>query len=584
MRTLTALVLAGLVLIAGVVGLAGATGIDGTARADGVNRPVLQVGNAQALAAGASATRVATEAGAAEPVTAESVTAESVTAESGVESAATAAQAPTTRPAALAKKGRTGGEAAVIRIDTDIDRFLFRIIKSRFDDARAAGAEVVILHLTSPGGEVFACMEIARFLREQNDLHTITLVDEYAYSGGIWLGISTDELVMLPGSVIGDAAPVSMGMGEMGATERAKIESPVLADFRMSAIRNGYDPLLVAAMVSMPRVVHYVESPQGERRFVEPAEYQTLTGQGWKPVEGVPDPVDRADTLLTVDDELAAKLGLSGGTYPSLDAFISSRGFEVVATYVPTAEETFMKYLVSPATVGLAMTVFMLSLYIALYTPGTGAAEVVCAVSLGVVIVLQTMSDTASWWEIVMVILGIALLAVEVFILPGFGIAGISGALLVLGGLVLTFVPTGAPVVPDLPGQPALPWWPVVRDGLQTGFLTVVCAVAASMGLMVWLVRYLPKIPIANRLVLQTVAGGTVATTPEGYIATWPAVGATAVAVTDLRPSGSIELPDPDTAATRVVSAVSDTGFVRRGTLVKVISVEGSHIVVRAVT
>src|SRR4051812_14116559 len=211
--------------------------------------------------------------------------------------------------------------AVVITLKGVIDDYSRDALIKRFDEARALGAKVVILKLNTPGGLVAAGLDISRFLKQQDDLHIIAYVHEKAYSAGIMVGLACDELVMEPGSYVGDSAPIVMdssgGLAKLEGAERAKAESPILADFHDSAVKNGYDPLLAEAMVSYGRVVHWVErvelKPTGEicippkegaaleRRFVNADEFARLTKDGWREVHeaGVPAPIDGPDTLLT---------------------------------------------------------------------------------------------------------------------------------------------------------------------------------------------------------------------------------------------------------------------------------------------
>src|SRR4051794_123175 len=173
--------------------------------------------------------------------------------------------------------------AVVITLQGVIDDYSRDALFKRFAEARRLGAKVVILKLNTPGGLVTAGLDISRFLKQQDDLHVIAYVHEKAYSAGIMVGLACDELVMEPGSYIGDSAPIVMdsggGLQTLGKAERAKAESPILADFRDSAVKNGYDPLLAEAMVSYGKVVRWVE-------YVGPS--PSSAADGVSPSPGIP--------------------------------------------------------------------------------------------------------------------------------------------------------------------------------------------------------------------------------------------------------------------------------------------------------
>src|SRR6202020_403982 len=118
-----------------------------------------------------------------------------------------------------------------------------------------------------------AVLDISRFLRRQNDLHVIAYISDKAYSAGAMIAVSCNEIVMAPSAVVGDCAPIifdtSGHLEPMPAAERAKAQSPVVNDFDASAARNGYSRELLESMVIAERVVHWAQSPTGEKRFVD---------------------------------------------------------------------------------------------------------------------------------------------------------------------------------------------------------------------------------------------------------------------------------------------------------------------------
>lgn len=487
--------------------------------------------------------------------------------------------APSTRPAtAPSSLADAAATAAVIVLDGEVNDFTQTMLEKRLQSARDAGARTVILSINTWGGAALSAIEISQLLKRQDDLHVIAFVERKAISAGAMIALACDEIVMQPGSMLGDCAPIVPGQ-QLEKTERAKSEGPILAEFADSAQRNGYDPLLVQSMVSVGRVVHYVQGSDGERRFVDADGYERLVKNGdWKPVEGVANPVDDGESLLTVTADQALRLGLSKATVTSPAELAATRGLTIVRTFEHSGGEKLISFLSSSAVRGLLSVVFLLSLYAAFNSPGHGAPEAVCLSSLGLLVGLPLLTGYATWVEIVLVVMGIGLLAVELFLIPGFGFIGITGLMMMLSGLVLTFVPTE----PKLPG-----WLPALSgtwQALGRGTVVLTIAMAASMGLGMWLNRYLPSLPYFNRLVLTAVVGGT---ETEGSYATlvdqpaWPEVGALGRAITDLRPGGRAAFADPVTQALQTTAVVSDSGFVAANTQVVVHEVHGNRVVVR---
>lgn len=493
----------------------------------------------------------------------------------------------------------------VITLEGVVDDYSRDALFKRFEAARKLGAKVVILKLDTPGGLVTAGLDISRFLKRQDDLHVIAFVHEKAYSAGIMIGLACDEIVMQPGSYVGDSAPIALdssgGLQKLEGAERAKIESPILADFHDSAVRNGHEPLLAEAMVSYGRVVRWVQHWQGdakgERRFVDQAEFDRLTAPptsrqigddpehfvGWREVEepGVPRPIDGPETLLTVSANVAHRIGLAKAIAASPQALAAERGYTIVGDLTPGLGERFVSVLGSTGVRFILLTVLLLSFWVALHTPGAGVAEAMALVALGLLIGIPLLTGYAQWWEIAAIGLGLVLIALELFVIPGFGVAGIAGIALLLGGIVMTFVG-------NTPGLSGIWRLPQVWAGVQNGLLVVIIAFASSGLLAVWLRRYLPKLPYLNRLVLQMPGGAAVdprlpgaAAAAAGAADAWPFVGTVGRAVSDLKPGGSAEFPYADDRRTAPV--VSDSGFIPAGTKLAVREVRGNRVVVRPV-
>jgi membrane-bound serine protease (ClpP class) len=483
-------------------------------------------------------------------------------------------------PGQQADSPPSGTAAAIVVLDGDINDYTEMMLERRFQQARDAGAATIILEIDTYGGYVHSGQAIARFLKRQQDLHVIAYVPVKAISAGAMIAVAANEIVMEPGSQIGNSGVVTLGGQDLSGTNRAKAESMVIEEFYDSAIRNGYDPLLLESMVVVERVVHFVEHVETrQRRFVNAETYKELmASEQWRPVPNVRDPLDAADTLLTLGADLAQTVGLAREVASDQQSFIASRGYVLVIRLAPGFGDQVVAFLNGFAVRGLLTTVLLLSLYMSFSSPGQGLPEVAAVVALGVLLGVPLLTGYATWVEIVAVLLGLVLIAMELFIIPGFGPPGITGLLLVLGGLTMTFAP---PVrIPDATFGFAMPWGALLR-----GLFVVMAAMTASLMLWWWLSRYLPSLPYFHRLVLTT--GGPASVQMDSALATaeevWPKIGAVGRVVTDLRPGGTAEFPDELIDDVRTVDVVSDAGFVGAGEQVKVREVHGNRVVVRPV-
>ncbi len=384
-----------------------------------------------------------------------------------------------TRPARPAEPVR----AAVVALHGEINEFNQNAFVRHFNQARAAGAKVIIVDLDTYGGLVRSGLELSHFLKSQDDVRTIAYINNKAISAGAMIALACDEIVMAPIATFGDLRPIAIGSGgtlqPLPDAERAKSESPILSDFAESARMHGYNENLVLSMVSVKRTVYWVQKPDSaERRFVDEAEYKNLTAKGWTVVPDVRSPVDGPDTLLTVDTETALKLGLAKAKAASREALALQQNLSITGVYETGVGEQILAVLNNPYVRSILLGIFLTCLYMALHAPGHGFAEVLAAVTLAVLLGVPLLTGYAQWWEIVVILVGIGLLALEIFVIPGFGITGFVGIGMILVGFLLTFIapePGRSPV--------SIPTLEITWKSLQTGLLATVggliCALVA---------------------------------------------------------------------------------------------------------
>ncbi len=480
------------------------------------------------------------------------------------------AATPTTAPVTV----------AIVSLHGEVDNYTRDLLMRQIEQAKRLGAKTIVLDLDTYGGLVVSGLDIAQYLRGQDDVHVVAYVRK-AISAGAMIAVSCNEIVMAPSAVIGDCAPIIFNnagqLESMGAAERAKAQSPVVSDFDASADRNGYDRLLLESMVVSDRVVYWAQNTKTrEKKFVNEVEFAKLTAQGWEAVPGVPSPVDSADSLLTIHTEEAIKLGLATGVASSPEKLASQRGMTVVADLSPGSGEKIIAFLNDGAVRSLLFTILTISLWVFLGSPGHGLAEACAVVSLGLLLGVPLLAGYANWWEVLAIFGGLALLAFEVFVFPGHGASAIAGIAMILIGLLLTFVgpEPGGGIFPQTPGGWA---------NLRTGVLAITGGLAGSLVLAAALRPFLPRLPMFRRLILSTTSGGasmqnSVEVLPENA---WPGVGTEGTAVTDLRPGGSAEFLDLSVNDRRTVAVVSESGYVNAGAKLIVREARGNRIVVR---
>jgi membrane-bound serine protease (ClpP class) len=350
--------------------------------------------------------------------------------------------------------------------------FTLESLQRRVDRALHNGASVIVLELDTPGGVLTSALDISKYVKTI-PVHTVAWINNEAYSAGILIASACDELVMSPAAATGDAAPVVPGFG-LGATERAKALSPLLEEFRDNARANGYDYTLFHAMCVLGVEVYRVRNPQtGETRLVNQVDYAVMV-EGREPDSVAPaapaaDPAAAADpatvgavrleeatsadagrwelvsrihdgtTLLTLNQTRAEEVGLSAATIASraeLAQFLNAANVYTVDQTWSEDLAGYVYFLTHPLAKAILVMVLLIGAYIELQSPGFGFGGALALLALVALIGAPLVVGLAEWWHLGAFVLGLVLLGVELFVLPGFGVFGIAGLLLAFIGLV----------------------------------------------------------------------------------------------------------------------------------------------------
>ena len=284
------------------------------------------------------------------------------------------------------------------------------------------------------------------------------------------------------------------------------------------------------------------------------------------------------DGPLILDAEQLAMLGFAanldprGGLDPIMrDADLEDYfGAKHLRRLEPSWSEGLVIFATHPAARGVLLVIFLVMLFLEMSHPGVGVPGAIALVALVGLLAPPALIGLANWWEIGAIALGILLIFVEVLLLPGFGIPGVAGLLLLFGGMLGTFVGETGGLFPNSP---------VEQTNLFYGMLTMVLSlVTASIG-MYYIAKNFGSIPLLGRLILSDDAesgDGLLAAIPvEGDAV--PAVGSVGKAITPLRPAGDAEFDG------QVVDVVSDLGYVEAGARVQVVAADEFRVVVEEI-
>jgi membrane-bound serine protease (ClpP class) len=397
-------------------------------------------------------------------------------------------------------------------------------IERSLEEAAAQGMRAVILDMDTPGGRVDAAERIADAISDSS-VPVYTLVNRRAFSAGALIALSTQGIYMRPGSVIGAATPVDGA----GGTAPEKIVSAMRSEMRALAEARGLDPAIAEAMVD-PDIA----------------------------IEGI----DEAGKLLTLTTEEAVRVGYATEVddMPALLALLDAQAAQVVTSEANWAEGV-VRFFSNPVVAPFLLTLGFLGLITEIKTAGFGLAGAAGLLSLSLFFGSHLIVGLAGWEDIIIFGVGVALVGVEIFLIPGFGLFGLLGGAGMVAGLYMSLM-GGFPTSADF-----------TRAGLVlTTTILLIFVTAWAM------IRSLPRSTWFQK---GGIILGADMQRSAGYVSA-PSrselVGTVGQAITDLRPSGTGLFGDER------IDVVSESEWITEGTPIRIVSAEGYRHVVRAVS
>lgn len=424
----------------------------------------------------------------------------------------------------------------LIPIEDQIEPALLYVIRRGVAEASASEANAIIFTMNTPGGRVDITREILEIIRKI-DVPVYTFVKRDAYSAGAIIALST-TIYMAPGSVIGAATPMLMGPTggpqDLNEDVSEKMKSAVAAMVRTAAEQGGHDPELAEAMVRKD-----VEYKVGTNVVSKVGELLTLTDSEAKGIlsEG---------TVETVE-ELLKEIGLEGASIKELDVTPAERLARVIAAIAP-----------------ILLMIGLGGIYLEIKTPGFGLPGIGGAAALALFFFGHHIAGLAGMEDVVLFFIGFALLIVEIFITPGFGVLGISGIALILISLLNAMSWT-------VPGE----WLPAFSgDGatIDKAILKLALGMAGAAVVGTTIGHFLPKSRAIRPLVLnQSTDRDSGFTTAHDHS---DLIGKEGIAEMNLHPSGRA-LFDGER-----INVITRGEFIEKGSGVKITEAHGSRIVV----
>lgn len=427
-------------------------------------------------------------------------------------------------------QAQTKPKVMVMKIKAEIDPRMSRYVGLALDHAESIEADYVIIEMDTYGGVLTDAKDIVdRIL----DLKTPiwVFINKDAASAGALISIACDSIYMAPGGNIG-AATVVEGVGGERAPD--KYQSYMRSIMRSTAEQNGRDPRIAEGMVD-------------ERVEV--------------------DSIKREGTVITFTTDEAIKYGYCEAKVNSLEEILSRNkvnDYELVYFEISTPEKVIAFFL-NPFISGILILVILGGLYFELQTPGVGFPIIASITALILYLVPYYLNGLAENWEIIALFVGIVLIILEIFVIPGFGFAGITGIALTVGSMVLIMVNNDYFNFSMVPLRDIVIASLAIFGGLSGGVLLL----------------FVGGVRLSQSGVFKKISLTDTQAQSEGYTAnfnTGDLIGKTGIAYTVLRPSGKIMIED------QLYDAFSRGDYIEKGDTVTVTEIEGSTLKVRRVT
>ncbi|HCW75416.1 MAG TPA: peptidase [Candidatus Marinimicrobia bacterium] len=426
----------------------------------------------------------------------------------------------------------------VIEVHGTIDMGLGHFFERAIPEMNKKGGDAIILDIDTFGGRVDAATMMKTALLKSK-IMTVAFVNTKAISAGSLITFACDTIIMHSGGTMGATTVVDQQMNK--ASEKA--QSYMREEMASTAEAKGRNGKIAMAMVDESLDIDTLVLASGDTMFMDD-------------VEGA-----RPGKLLTLRTSTAIKYGIADYEMESLEEIYShfnlkDREIEIVA---PTWSEQIVRFLTDPIVSSLLMTIGFLGLIFELQSPGWGVGGTIAVIALSLFFSTSIIAELASITDLIIIVIGLTLLGLEVFVIPGFGVAGIAGIAILMYGLFRA-------MIPEIPTQLE------INRALVGVLISLIGAIVGS----VLLIKNIGKTKFWHKVSLQAAELKT-----EGYSSTLGLeglVGSTGVALTTLRPAGTAILNG------QRLDVVTLGDYIEKDTKIEVVRVDGNRIFVRAAT
>jgi len=421
---------------------------------------------------------------------------------------------------------------------------LWRKTQKAFDEAERIKADAILIHMNTYGGMVNSADSIrTRILNSKIPVYVF--VDNNAASAGALISVACDKIYMRPGANIGAATVVN----QTGEQMPDKYQSYMRSMMRATAESQGKDTIINGTDTTFK----WKRDPMIAEAMVDPDTY----------IKGIID-TGKVITFTAIE---AVKYGFCDGIAESIQDVIEKASLNpaTIKEYKPSGLDHIIGFLINPVVHSLLIIVIFAGIYFELQTPGIGfplAAAVTAAVFYFAPLYLE---GIAQHWEIAIFVVGLILIAVEIFAIPGFGFTGITGIILTIAGLTLAMVDKF-----DFTYEPPTVVYKSIFKSLILVLGSIFFAFIASL--------YGSKKMFASQFFGGKLTLKATQITDEGFSGVEnqkkELIGKEGIADTMLRPSGNVRIDN------ELYDAKASYGFIEKGTKIKVIGFESNQLYV----
>ncbi len=399
------------------------------------------------------------------------------------------------------------------------------------EEAVLKGADIILIEMSTYGGLLESADSIRTKILD-SPIPVFVFINHNAASAGALIAIACDSIYMTTGSSIGAATVVD----QEGKVVPDKYQSYMRAMMRSTAEANGRDPNIAQAMVD-PRIE----------------------------IEGVID----SGSVLTFTASEAVKNGYCEGIAEDTEEVLKLAGieeYEIIEQEL-TAMDKIISFLINPVVSGILIMVIVGGIYFELQAPGIGLPSIAAILAALLYFAPLYLEGLADHWEILVFVVGLILILVEIFAIPGFGVAGISGIFLVIAGLTLSLI-----------DNVGFNFRPVDFNKLISSFFLVIISIFISIVGS----YYLTKSLFSRNRLFGSLALETVQSSEDGFTTSdsryREMVGRKGIAQTILRPAGKVMISDESFDATAI------TGYIEKGDEIEVVRYETTQLFVKRVS